>query len=97
MGIGKMTKHMAMESTLTQTEPSMRVIGLMISSMVRVRRNGLMVLGMKVIISSERKMDSEGSYGRINLFTKETSWTIIFMGTANTNGQTAENSQASGT
>ena len=41
---GKMTKQMAMEYTHMQMEQNMRVSGLMINNMVKVKKYGLIVL-----------------------------------------------------
>ena len=57
MGTGKMTKPTALDSILTQMEPSMKGIGLMISNMEKERRNGPTVQSTKVNTNMERKMD----------------------------------------
>lgn len=69
---GKTTKPMDLANTLTQTVPSTRDIGLMISSMDRERKNGQMVRNMKEIINLVKKTDLESSYGLTDLHTKVT-------------------------
>lgn len=97
MDTGKMIKHMGLESILTQMGQDMKVIGLMINNMVKVKKNGLMEQNMKEIINSERKMDLEGFCGQISLFMREILLIIIYMDMENINGLMAVNLQVNGT
>ena len=64
--------------------------------MDKEKKNGLMVRSMKATTNSAKKMDLESFYGLTDLHTKETSETIIFTDTENTNGPMVENSQETG-
>ena len=61
--IGRTTRPMGTESTLTQMEPSTRAIGSMISSTGKAWKNGPTALSMKVLTSSVRKTATENSFG----------------------------------
>ena len=73
MVTGKTTKPMDSVNTPILTVLSMRVIGLMISNMVRVRSIGQMAHNMREIISLVKRTDMVLSYGQTNLLTKVTS------------------------
>ena len=94
--IGKMIKLMDLVSILILMVHNMKVIGLMISNMVKVKRHGRMVLNMKVTISLGKKTASDSFYGPINLAIAETFSIIIFTVTVLINGQTAVNFQETG-
>jgi len=61
--IGRMIRHMDMVNIRILMEPSMKDIGLTTNNMVKAWKNGLMVLNMKVLTNSVRKMDMESSFG----------------------------------
>ena len=92
MESGKMTKHMVLASTPILTEQNMRVIGLMTSNTVKEKKSGQMVLSMKVIINSERRMEKVNSYGQTDLRMKVSFWITIYMVMESTNGLMEENS-----
>lgn len=94
--IGRMTKRMAMESTLIQMVPNMKVIGLTTSSMVKAWKNGPMVRSMKARTNSGRKTDMGNSCGLTCLRTRVTFWTTTSMVSVSTGGPTAESTRATG-
>lgn len=71
--------RMALENILTQMEQCTKENGSMISSMVKGKSAGLMVLYMKASINMVKKMDLENSTGLIPLALKEIFKIIIFM------------------
>jgi len=72
MAIGKMIRLMDTVNIRIQTEPSMKALGSTISSMDKAWKNGLMVLNMKELTNSVRKMDMVNSFGLICHPMKET-------------------------
>ena len=93
---GKMTRLMGMGNISTLMELSMLDIGLTISSTVKVKRSGLMVLNMKETTNMERSMAEESSYGLIGHHTMVNSLIIIYMVLVNTGGLMEENSKEIG-
>ena len=66
MGIGAMTKRTGLGSIRTQMVLSMRVTGLTISNMAKVKKSGQMEHSTKVTIREARKMATVSSYGPIS-------------------------------
>ena len=64
--IGQMTKPAAMEFTPILMEHNTRVIGKMISSMVKDKKYGPTVHNTKAIISLDKKMVTVNSFGLTN-------------------------------
>ena len=94
--IGKMIRLMGLVSILILMVHNMKVIGLMISNMDKVKRHGQMVLNTKGTISLGKKTALDNFYGPINLVIAETFSTIIFTVTVPINGQTAVSFQETG-
>jgi len=76
--------------------PSMKAIGLMINSMDKAKKSGLMVLNMRETISSVKKTEMENSFGQTDPHMRDNSLTIIYMGMVNINGRMEESSQVTG-
>lgn len=72
MAIGKMTKLMVLESTLTLTEQSTKESGLTTSNTGQVKKSGQTVLSTKVITNLEKKTGLESFYGLIDHPMRET-------------------------
>lgn len=96
MAIGRTIRLMASGNILIQMEHNMRAIGWTISNMDKEKNTGLMVLNMKALINTERKMALDNFYGLINLLIAELSLTTTFMDMASTDGQTTESTQVIG-
>jgi hypothetical protein len=90
--IGRRTRLMAMESTLTPMALNTKGNGLTISNMAKAKRSGQMELGMRALTSLGKKTDSESFCGLTDPCTREILWTTIFTGKEPTNGPTEENS-----
>ena len=91
MVIGKMTKLMGLENTLTQMAPSMKVNGSTISNTAKEKKSGRMVLNTKAIINLVKKTVLANSCGLIDHLMREILSIIISMAMENTNGPTEEN------
>ena len=93
---GRTIRPMDSENIHIQMVQNMKVFGLMINSMGRVKKSGRMVLNMKETINMVKKTDSVNFYGLICRLIKEISTIIISMVTENISGLTEENTQATG-
>ena len=63
MGIGKMIKHMVLDNILMLMGLNMRVSGLMINSMAKVKKIGQMELNILVNINLAKKMGTANFFG----------------------------------
>lgn len=86
-----MIKLMGMEFIFIKMEPSMRETGKMISSMVMVKKSGLMDPNMKGTILRERSMEEVSTYGKMDLCTTEIGTRTELKDTESINGKMAEN------
>lgn len=86
---GSMIRLKDMVSTHIKMEHSIKVIGKQISSMERVKRPGLMVLGMKATMSRARSTARGHLHGRTDLSTEDNSMRTIFRAKAPTTGRMA--------
>ena len=91
-----MTKPVAMEFTHILMELNTKVIGKMISSMVKDKKYGLTVHNTKATTSSDKKMVRVNSLGLTNHLLTATFLRIIFMEKELIVGQTVENIMAIG-
>jgi hypothetical protein len=95
-GLGLMTKRKAQELTPTWMELDIRVIGKRISSMVMVRRLGLMVLAMKEITREVKNTVKGSSSGQMAQPTMVIFSIITFMVMVPTTGPMVESSRETG-
>lgn len=91
-----MTKPAVLEFTRILMELNIRVIGKMISSMVRDKKYGPTVHNTKATTSSDKKMVTVNSFGLTNHPLMATFFRIIFMVKELIVGQTVENIKVSG-
>ena len=73
MATGKMTRHMASESTVTSTELATRATGRKISSTDRASKPGQMVQAIRETMLKDARMVKDVSPGLIRALTRETS------------------------
>jgi len=93
---GGMTRLKAREPILTLMVPITKASGWMISSMAEVLRAGLMVLGTKAIMKTERRKDLANLLLRMAPSTKDNSERMRSLERAGTSGLTARLTMASG-
>lgn len=94
--IGLMIKHMVMEFILTLTEPNMLVIGKKTNRTDMELRHGQMVQSTQVLMSMERSMVKENSFGQMAQDMKENLTIITFTESESMNGPTEDSMMESG-
>ena len=96
MDIGRMIKLTALDNILIQTVLSMKANGVMTSSMVKEKKNGLTVQNTREITISAKSMASVNSTGQITRHILVTLSTTISKVTVNIAGPTEESTQEIG-
>lgn len=91
MDIGRTIKLTDMDNTLILMEHNMKATGWMISNMDKEKNTGQMVLNMKELINTVKKMATVNSYGLTNLLTVVLSSITTFTVTVNIDGPITEN------
>lgn len=94
--IGLMIKHMVMEFILTLTEPNMLVIGKKTNRTDMELRHGQMVQSTQVLMSMERSMVKENSFGQMAQDMKENLTIITSTESESMSGPTEDSMMESG-
>jgi hypothetical protein len=87
---GYMIKHMDLVYILIKMELNIKDIGTKIFNMVKVMKNGLMVLSSKENTEEVRKMDLENIFGQMELAMKENGRRMKLQDMVIINGQMVE-------